>query len=139
MNEWKGYALAAALFGGLTAVFAKLGVTGIPSHMATFLRTVVVIAFTAVVLTVQKGWANPAALTPKALVFLVLSGIATGLSWLCYFKALQMGPTSLVAAVDKLSLVVAVLLAVVFLKDSLSLSQWAGVGFMVVGTLLVIH
>lgn len=112
--NWQIYALGSAFFAGLTAVLAKIGVAGIPSNVATLLRTGVIILFLAVLVWIRHEWVNPFTLSNRSLVFLALSGIATGLSWICYFRALQMGPASLVAPVDKLSLFFAIFLAVFF-------------------------
>lgn len=137
MTSWKLFAFGSALFAGLTAILAKVGVEKIPSNLATFIRTVVIILFLGGLISWRREWQNPWHLPSRSLIFLVLSGLATGLSWICYYRALQLGPASLVAPIDKLSLVVAILLAVVFLHERLNLVQSAGALFMVLGVLLV--
>jgi len=137
LNDWRIYALGSAIFAGLTAVLAKVGVSGLPSNTATLIRTVVIIVFLAVLVSLRGEWVNPFTLNSRTLIFLILSAVATGLSWICYFRALQMGPASLVAPIDKLSLSFAVILAVLFLGERLSLYQWGGVILMSFGALLV--
>jgi len=136
-QHWKTYAFMSALFAGLTAIFAKIGVKNMPSNYATLLRTVVIIIFLALLVEVRREWINPLSLDRRSLIFLLLSGIATGLSWLCYFRALQTGPASLVAPIDKLSLVFVVVLSIIFLGERLSLAQWAGVFLMSSGAVLI--
>jgi transporter family protein len=137
LSDWRIYALGSAIFAGLTAVFAKVGVSGLPSNTATLIRTIVIIMFLVVLVSLRGEWVNPFTLNSRTLIFLILSAIATGLSWICYFRALQMGPASVVASIDKLSLFFAVLLAVLFLGERLSLYQWGGVILMSFGALLV--
>lgn len=137
MNNWKVYALASALFAGLTAILAKIGVRDISSNLATLIRTAVILVFLIALVGFRGEWKNPAALSQKSLIFLVLSALATGISWLCYFKALQLGPASLVSSIDKLSLVFAILLAVLFLGEHLTWMQWSGAFLMAVGALLI--
>jgi transporter family protein len=137
MMTWKIYALASAFFAGLTALFAKIGVRDIPSNFATLFRTIVILMFLFIWVMFRQEWQNPFHLDRKTVFFLVLSGMATGLSWLCYFRALQLGPASLVAPLDKLSLLFAVILSVVILREQLSLIQWGGAMFMTVGALMM--
>ncbi|MCX5682041.1 MAG: EamA family transporter [Candidatus Omnitrophica bacterium] len=136
-QNWKLFAFASAVFAGLTAVLAKLGVKNIPSNYATLFRTVVIVLFLSFLAAVRREWLNPFSLDRKSLIFLVLSGLATGLSWLCYFKALQLGPASLVAPIDKLSLVFVVMLSVAFLGEHLGPAQWLGVFLMSSGAILI--
>ena len=136
-QHWKTYAFMSALFAGLTAIFAKLGVKNIPSNYATLFRTAVIIIFLALLVEARREWINPLSLDRRSLIFLLLSGIATGLSWLCYFRALQTGPASLVAPIDKLSLVFVVALSVVFLGERLGPVQWTGVFLMTSGAVLI--
>lgn len=138
MTDWKLYALGAAFFAGMTAVLAKVGVKDIPSNLATLIRTLVIIAFLGVLVWVRQEWKNPLLLNRHSLVFLVLSGLATGLSWICYYRALQTGPASLVAPIDKLSLVFAILLSVAFLGERLGAYQWLGAGMIAAGALVII-
>ena len=137
MSSWKIYAFGSALFAGLTAVLAKIGVKDIPSNFATLIRTCVIIAFLFLLVGFRHEWENPLSLDRKSLIFLLLSGIATGLSWICYFRALQTGPVSIVAPIDKLSLVFAVILSGLFLGERLGVLQWLGVLLMAVGALII--
>lgn len=136
-ESWKIFALGSAFFAGLTAVLAKIGVKNIPSNFATWIRTVVILVFLSFFILARGEWRDPLALDRKSVAFLVLSGLATGLSWLLYYRALQVGPASLVSPIDKLSLVFAVLLSVLFLGERLGPYQWAGVSLMTMGALLV--
>ena len=138
MFDWKIYALGSAFFAGLTAVLAKVGVKSIPSNLATFLRTLIIILFIGAVVWARREWKNPLLLDRQCLVFLALSAVTTGLSWLCYFRALQIGPASLVAPIDKLSLVFAVVLSLLFLGERLGVYQWLGVGLIAGGALIII-
>ena len=138
MVDWKVFAVGSAVFAGLTAVLAKVGVKDIPSNLATLIRTIVIIAFLFVLVAMRHEWKNPLLLNRRCLIFLVLSGITTGLSWLCYYRALQGGPASVVAPIDKLSLAIAILLSVVFLGEQLNVYQWLGAGLIVSGTLVMI-
>jgi transporter family protein len=135
--NWKLYALGSAFFAGLTAVLSKVGVEKISSNLATLLRTGVILSFLVILVAVRHEWRNPAGLSTRSLFFLFVSALATGLSWICYYRALQLGPASLVAPVDKLSVVVAIVLAVVFLGEHLSPRQWTGAGLVTAGVLLL--
>ncbi|NTX09287.1 EamA family transporter [Myxococcus sp. CA056] len=137
--SWWVYALLSALFAALTAVLAKVGVEGVPSTLATALRTCVVLVFAWGISLARGEHAALPSLSRKTLLFLALSGIATGLSWLAYFRALQLGPASRVAPLDKLSLPLTVLLAVVLLHEPLSWKMGAGVALMVAGALLTLR
>ena len=138
MLDWKIFAIASAFFAGLTAVLAKIGVRNISSNLATFIRTVVIIIFLSLVIGFRREWKNPFLLDKHCLLFLVLSGIATGLSWLFYFRALQSGQASLVAPIDKLSLVFAVVLSLLFLGERLGIYQWLGICLMAAGAFIII-
>jgi transporter family protein len=135
--EWLLWALLSALFAGATAVLAKAGVAEINSNLATAIRTTVILLFTwlLALLTTERG--ELAAISWKAWFFLVLSGLATGLSWLCYFRALQLGEVSQVAPIDKLSVVVAIALSFLFFGERLSPREGMGVALIVVGGLLL--
>ncbi|ATB31210.1 EamA family transporter [Melittangium boletus] len=135
---WWTYALLSAGFAAATAILAKVGVEGVPSTLATALRTVVILAFAWGIAFVRGEHHVLPSLSRKTLLFLALSGVATGLSWLAYFRALQLGPASRVAPIDKLSLALTVLLAVLFLKEPLSWRLGLGVSLMVVGSLLTL-
>ena len=138
MSDWQLYALASAFFAGLTAIFVKMGVCDIPSNVAMWIRTIVIVFFLTLLITFRREWISPSAINHRNLIFLVLSAIATGLSWMCYFRALQTGPASLVGSIDKLSLVFTVLLAVLILHEHLSWWQLGGVALTVCGTLLIV-
>ncbi len=134
---WVGWALLSAAFAGATAVLAKVGVEGVNSHFATALRTTVILMIT---------WAIALAFAPRAslvlpgrrtLVFLALSAVATGLSWVCYFRALQLGEASRVAPIDKLSVVFAIVLAAVFLRERVTLQTLVGAALIVAGSLVI--
>lgn len=136
-SSWQFWALLSALFAALTALFQKVGVARIAPEYATFLRVVVILLFSAAL-----AWATGAlqplrSLEPRTLLFLGLSGLATGASWLCYARALKLGPASHVAPLDKLSVVLVAFLGVFFLGERLSASAWAGVGLIAAGALLV--
>jgi transporter family protein len=123
--SWFIWALLSAFFAGLTAVLAKVGVERIDSNLATAIRTVVILIFAWGVALVTKNQAF-SSITGRNWTFLILSGIATGLSWLCYFRALQLGEASQVAPVDKLSVVVAIVLAALFLHERMTWHHWVG-------------
>lgn len=135
---WWLYALLSALFAALTAIFAKMGIKGINSDLATAIRTVVIL-FIAWGIVFYKG-ANDGigSLTRQNWIFLLLSGCATGLSWIFYFKALQLGEVSQVAPVDKASVPIAILLSVIFLKETLTLKMAFGAAFIIAGTVILI-
>lgn len=137
-TDWRFFALASAVFAALTAIFGKVGVSSINSNMATFIRTVVILAFTAGVVFWRNEWSTPASLDRKSILFLFLSGLATGASWLCYYRALQLGPASKVAPLDKLSVGIAILLAVLFLGEQLDWKTLVGGSLIVVGSLILV-
>jgi transporter family protein len=134
--SWLHWALLSALFAGLTAVLAKAGVTGIDSNLATAIRTVVILVF-AWSIALSRGFEALSELTARTWLFLVLSGLATGASWLCYFRALQLGDASKVAPVDKLSVVLAMVLAALCLHEHLTWRHWLGAGLIVTGTVII--
>ena len=134
-NEWLYWAIASAFFAALTAIFAKVGLNGIDSDFATFIRTLVIIAALALFLTYTHKWQQIGSLNGKNWLFLILSGLATGLSWLAYFKALQMGNASQVAPIDKFSLVLVTIFAVIFLGERPSGQDWVGIGLVAAGVL----
>ena len=136
-GSWLFWALLSATFAALTAIFAKVGVTGINSDYATFVRTIVIIVALGAVLTFTGQWQGIGVLNGRSGVFLVLSGLATGASWLCYFRALQMGNAAQVAPIDKLSVVLVALFAVAFLGERLSPSHWLGIGLIGAGAVLI--
>jgi transporter family protein len=125
--SWFVWAVLSAVFAALTAIFAKIGLVGIDSDLATLVRTVIILAALGAFVFATGKWSNPLALPLKTLGFLVLSGLATGASWACYFRALKVGEASKVAPVDKLSLLLVVVLAFVFLGERPSTQEWIGV------------
>lgn len=134
---WLGWALLSALFAAATALLAKVGVAGIDSNLATAIRTTVVLVFAWAVAIGFEKHAGIADISRRSWLFLVLSGIATGLSWLCYFRALQMGPASSVAPVDKLSVVVVIVCAWLFLGETLNPMKIAGGSLITLGAVLL--
>ena len=136
-TSWVMYAFGAAFFAALTAVFGKLGVSGLNSNLATLIRTVVVVALLAAIVAMRGEWQRPASIPVHSWLFLLLSGAATGLSWLCYYRALQIGPVSGVATVDKLSVALAIALGVLFLGEHLSWQLLVGAALITAGTLVI--
>jgi len=136
-ESWQFFALASAFFAALTAIFGKVGVSGLNSNLATFIRTVFILLLTALIVTLRSEWQKPTSLAPKAVLFLILSAIATGFSWLCYYRALQLGPASKVAPIDKLSVVMVMLLAFMFLGETLNWKELLGGFFVAAGAVLI--
>ena len=136
-ESWQFWALLAAVFAALTAIFAKIGVSDINSNFATFLRTIVVVAALGLLVWGTGETQSIAALSSKTLTFLVLSGLATGASWLCYFRALQLGNASQVAPVDKLSVVFVAVFGALLLGEQMSLLGWSGVALIAAGAVMV--
>ncbi len=134
---WQWFALGSAFFAGLTAIFGKVGVTGMNANLATLIRTVVILALTALIVTARAEWRWTGTGGGLALGALLLSGVATGLSWLCYYRALQLAPASLVAPLDKLSVVIAMILAVALLGESLTPRLVAGGALVTLGVLVL--
>ncbi|HZE85833.1 MAG TPA: EamA family transporter [Puia sp.] len=135
---WWIYALLSALFASLTAIFAKVGVTNVNANLATAIRTVIILLVAWGIVLARGETKGIAALSTKNLLFLVISGIATGLSWIFYFKALQAGKVSQVAPVDKLSVALTIILAVIFLGETLTLKTAIGAAFIIAGTIVMI-
>lgn len=136
-GTWFFWALLSAVFAALTAVFAKIGLTGVDSDLATLVRTGVIAVVLAAFVASTGKWTNPLTLPGKTLLFLLLSGLATGASWVCYFRALKVGEASKVAPVDKFSVVLVALFAVAFLHERPSVRDWLGI-LMVGGGVLVL-
>ncbi|WP_374509473.1 EamA family transporter [Niveibacterium sp.] len=136
-NGWLFWALLSACFAALTAIFAKLGIRGVDSDYATLLRTIVIVFVLAAFVGYAGKWSDPRTLSWKTLLFLSLSALATGASWVCYFRALQIGEASKVAPVDKFSLVLVALFAVAFLGERPSLREWFGIGLVACGVLVL--
>ncbi|KAF7598536.1 MAG: transporter [Candidatus Dactylopiibacterium carminicum] len=136
-HSWAYWAVLSAVFSALTAIFAKIGIQGVDSDFATLIRTVIVLLVLAAFVLFAGKWSNPLALSAKTWTFLALSALATGAAWVCYFRALQLGEASKVAPIDKFSLVLVALFAVVFLGERPSLCDWTGI-LMVAGGVLVL-
>jgi bacterial/archaeal transporter family protein len=136
--DWRLFAIGSAFFAALTAIFGKVGVAEINSDLATFLRTLVILLVAALLICVRHEWQRPDSLSTKGVLFLVLSGVATGLSWLCYYRALQTGPASRVAPIDKLSVILVVLFAVCFLGERLTWKVGLGGALITAGAVLMI-
>lgn len=139
LASWTIWALLSAAFAALTAVFAKVGVEGVGSDFATFIRTLVVVAALLLILSLSGQWQAPSSISGKTWLFLVLSGLATGASWLCYFRALKLGDVSRVAPIDKLSVVFVAVFSVLFLGERLSAPNWLGVALIAAGAILVAY
>ncbi len=139
MTSWQFWALLAAVFAALTAVLAKVGVESINPDFAMFIRTAVVLLALSVLLLATGKFESLQGVSRKSLVFLVLSGLATGASWWCYFRALKLGDATRVASLDKLSVVFVALIAAVFLGESLSMLNWLGILLIATGAALMFH
>lgn len=135
---WWIYALLSALFAALTAIFAKIGVANVNPNLATAIRTVVILIVAWAIFFVRGGTKDLSSISKYSMLMLVISGIATGLSWIFYFKALQVGKVSQVAPVDKLSVALALILSVVFLHETLSLKMAIGAALIIAGTIVMI-
>lgn len=139
MLSWQFWAVLSAAFAALTAIFAKVGIENIGSDFATFIRTVVILAMIAAILVASDQWQAPGSVSARSYLFLVLSGLATGASWLCYFRALKLGDAARVAPIDKLSVVLVAVFGVIFLGEKLSGANWAGVVLIASGAVLVAY
>ena len=137
-GSWQIWALLSASFAALTAIFAKVGVENINPDLATFIRTCIVLLSFALLLTFTGQFQSPGAISGRTWTFLVLSGLATGASWLCYLRALKLGPATLVAPIDKLSVVLVALFAFVFLGERPSATGWAGIALISAGAVLLV-
>jgi transporter family protein len=135
---WWIYALLSAFFAALVAIFAKIGIKGVNTDLATGIRTVIILIIAWLIVFVRREAGGIPALTRQNWTFLILSGCATGLSWICYFKALQLGEVSKVAPIDKLSVALAIILAAVFLGEAISWKTGVGAGLIISGTLVLI-
>jgi len=138
LSSWQMWAVLSAVFAALTAIFAKIGVEDINSDLATFIRTVVVLISFALILFSTGQFTNPGPISQRSWIFLVLSGLGTGASWLCYFRALKLGPATLVAPIDKLSVVLVALFGVIFLGERPSLNGWLGIVLIAAGAVLIV-
>lgn len=138
-DSWFYWALLSAIFAALTAIFAKIGVANINSDLATFLRTIIIAIVLAVILVVTRQHQPLASISMRTYAFLALSGLATGASWLCYFRALKIGDAARVAPIDKLSIVLVAVFGVAFLGERLTASNWLGIVLIGCGALLVAY
>jgi transporter family protein len=136
-NSWQIWAVLSAVFAALTAIFAKVGVEGINSDLATLIRTVIVLISLSLILLATGQLSHPGTVSTKSWLFLLLSGLGTGASWLCYFRALKLGPATLVAPIDKLSVVLVALFGVAFLGERPSLNGWIGIALISAGAVLI--
>lgn len=137
LASWQFWALGSALFAAMTAILAKVGVKDVPSDFATLVRTAVILLFAAAIVGFTGQWKSPSSVPANTWVFLGLSGLATGASWLCYFRALKLGEAARVAPLDKLSVVLVALIGAALLGEKLSGRNWAGVALIAVGAVLV--
>jgi bacterial/archaeal transporter family protein len=136
-SSWQLWAVLSAIFAALTAIFAKVGVEGINSDLATLIRTVIVLVTLSLILFATGQFSQPGPIAPKSWLFLLLSGLGTGASWLCYFRALKLGPATLVAPIDKLSVVLVALFGVTFLGERPSWNGWLGIALIATGAVLI--
>ena len=137
LAAWQFWALLAAVFAALTAIFAKIGVAAVASDFATLIRTVVILLVVIALVAATGQWQPLGTVPARTWLFLVLSGVATGASWLCYFRALKLGDAARVAPIDKLSVVFVAILGTLLLGERLSPGAWAGVALIAAGALLV--
>ncbi|WP_296017033.1 EamA family transporter [uncultured Agrobacterium sp.] len=137
--SWQFWALLSAGFAALTAIFARIGIENVNSDFATFIRTIVILLAAALMVYITGNWQSPATVTSRTWLFLILSGLATGASWICYFRALKIGDAARVAPIDKLSVVFVAVFAVLFLGERLSLPNWLGVILIACGAVLVAY
>lgn len=136
---WQLWAMLSAAFAALTAIFAKVGVENVGSDFATFIRTIVILLVVAVLLMATGQWQSPSSVSGRTYFFLALSGMATGASWLCYFRALKLGDAARVAPIDKLSVVLVAIFGVLLLGEKLSGANWLGVAMIGAGAILVAY
>jgi len=135
--SWQFWAILSAVFAALTAIFAKVGVAGINADLATLIRTLIIMAMVAGIVAATGQWQSPSSISSRSWVFLVLSGLATGASWLCYFRALKIGEAAKVAPIDKLSVLLVAVIGVTFLGEKLSFANWIGIALIAAGAVLV--
>lgn len=136
-SGWLLWALLSACFAALTAIFAKVGIRGVDSDFATLLRTVFILGVLAPFVWLTGKWTNPLSLSAKTVLFLALSALATGASWVCYFRALQLGHASQVAPIDKLSVVLVAVFAYALLGERPAVQEWLGIALVAAGVLLI--
>jgi transporter family protein len=136
-SSWQLWAVLSAVFAALTAIFAKVGVENVNSDLATFIRTIVVVCVLGLIVYATRQFQDPTEISGRTYLFLLLSGLGTGASWLCYFRALKLGNAAQVAPIDKLSVVLVALFGVTFLGERLTALNWLGVAFVAAGAILV--
>ena len=136
-SSWQLWAVLSAIFAALTAIFAKVGVENVNSDLATLIRTMVVLVTLALIVYATNQFQNPATISGRTYLFLILSGFGTGASWLCYFRALKLGNAGQVAPVDKMSVVLVAIFGALFLGEKLTLLNWAGVALIALGAVMV--
>jgi len=139
LNYWQFWAALSAVFAAMTAIFAKVGVDNVNPDFATFVRTIVILLCLAAILSATGQFQSPGSIPARSYLFLVFSGLATGASWVCYFRALKVGPASQVAPIDKLSVILVALFGVLFLGERLTGVNWLGVAFIAAGAILVAY
>ena len=137
LSSWQFWAILSAAFAALTAIFAKVGVESVNADFAIFVRTIVILMVLAAILSATGEWQSPSSISGRTYLFLALSGLATGASWICYFRALKLGDAARVAPIDKLSVVLVAVFGAVFLREKLSLTNWLGVALIAGGAILV--
>ena len=137
LASWQFWALSSALFASLTAIFAKIGIENVNSDFATFIRTIVILFAAGAMVLITNHWQSPATVSARSWTFLILSGLATGFSWISYFRALKLGQAAQVAPIDKLSVVLVAIIAAIFLGEKLSAVNWIGVALIGIGAVLV--
>ena len=137
LSSWQVWAVLSAIFAALTAIFAKIGVDNVNPDFATFVRTIVILICLAAILAATGQFQAPGSVSTRSYVFLVLSGLATGASWVCYFRALKLGDASQVAPIDKLSVVLVAVFAFLFLGERPSSQNWLGIALIAAGAVLI--
>ena len=137
VSSWILWAGLSAVFAALTAIFGKIGVEQINSDFATLIRTAIILVIVALIVMASGAWQPLASVSRKTYLFLLLSGLATGASWLCYYRALKLGPASGVAPIDKMSVLLVALFAVLFLGERLQVHNWIGIVLIALGVVLV--
>jgi len=138
-SSWQFWAVLSAIFAALTAIFAKVGIENVNSDFATFIRTIIILVTLAFILLATGEFQAPGSIAPRSYLFLILSGLATGASWICYFRALKIGEAAKVAPIDKLSVVLVALFGVAFLGERLTAPNWLGIALIAVGAILVAY
>jgi transporter family protein len=138
-SSWQFWAVLSAIFAALTAIFAKVGIENVNSDFATFIRTIIILVTLAFILLATGEFQSPGSIAPRSYLFLILSGLATGASWICYFRALKIGDAAKVAPIDKLSVVLVALFGVAFLGERLTAPNWLGIALIAVGAILVAY